>query len=292
MSERGIKFAIASTGAVLEGATVRHGSRMPGGQEPWALFGMPIAAMLTRAGIAWIEFVLEEGDGYVYLLVAHETLDKSAGVLAARVHGVVCDLSNGGVRLDGATLRWSTAGWGARWRMSAGERVRLVYVDATRMVRVIWRGISTDLVALPAAHDNESMRFGVSVATGNTVRVTGASAGAWARAQVVCRAAAACFRGWRQRLRSVHLVSHDTQLVVSRSAVPCSACGFRGAHSRDDSGGPGPPRGRRARRHLVVGVRARTALGRRTRLHAPARLLEHSRGRVWCTTRQSSVRMS
>jgi hypothetical protein len=68
--------------------------------------------------------------------------------------------------------------------MSAGERVRLVYVDATRMVRVIWRGISTDLVALPAAHDNESMRFGVSVATGNTVRVTGASAGAWARTQI------------------------------------------------------------------------------------------------------------
>jgi hypothetical protein len=83
MSERGIKFAIASTGAVLEGATVRHGSRMPGGQEPWALFGMPIAAMLTRAGIAWIEFVLEEGDGYVYLLVAHETLDKRVSWLRA-----------------------------------------------------------------------------------------------------------------------------------------------------------------------------------------------------------------
>ena len=52
---------------------MRYGSDTPDDSYPWALFGMPIADMLTPAGIAWIELMLEEGNGCVSLLVASET---------------------------------------------------------------------------------------------------------------------------------------------------------------------------------------------------------------------------
>jgi hypothetical protein len=52
--------------------------------------------------------------------------------------------------------------------MTVGERVRLVYMAATRMLSVILHGVSIELVALPAHHDIAATRFGV----------TGASAGA------------------------------------------------------------------------------------------------------------------
>jgi hypothetical protein len=133
---------------------------------------MPMAAMLTPAGVAWIEFVLEGGNGDAYLLVAPETLSRAAGVWAAREKGVVCSMWDGLVALDLAVVRGRTYGWGPP--MAAGERVRLVYVDATRMVSVAWRGASIDLVALPVAH---ALRSRGLASRGNTFRITGTSAG-------------------------------------------------------------------------------------------------------------------
>ena len=98
-----MKFAVVATGAVVEGATVRHGSDMPARQWPWALFRVSIAAMLTPAGIAWIEFVLEEGNGFgVALLAALDTLDRAAGVRAAALHGLLCRMWGGHVLVDRA----------------------------------------------------------------------------------------------------------------------------------------------------------------------------------------------
>ena len=68
--------------------------------------------------------------------------------------------------------------------MARGEVVRLAYGTDTRMVSVVWRGRSIDLVALPAAHDIAATRFGVAVGDGRSVRITGASAGGVNRACV------------------------------------------------------------------------------------------------------------
>ena len=52
------------------------------------------------------------------------------------------------------------------------------YMAATRMVRVVRRGRSYDLATLPATAGIAHMRFGVALWPGNSMRVTGASAGA------------------------------------------------------------------------------------------------------------------
>ena len=62
--------------------------------------------------------------------------------------------------------------------MSPGESVRVRYVAATRMVSVVRRGRAYDVAALPATSDIAHMRFGVALPYGNSMRVTGASAGA------------------------------------------------------------------------------------------------------------------
>ena len=62
--------------------------------------------------------------------------------------------------------------------MAPGESVRVRYVAATRMVSVVVRGRSYDLAALPATADIAHMRFGVALYPGNSMRITGASAGA------------------------------------------------------------------------------------------------------------------
>lgn len=171
-----MKFGIASRGAVIEGAALRFGAYTPDSQLPWALFCVPIAAMLTPAGIAWIELVLREGEGFMQLLVAPETLNTGTCVAATDMHGAWCFMWNGEVQLDGTCLREGTDGWGEP--MTVGERVRLVYVAATRMLSVILHGVSIELVALPAHHDIAATRFGVALGRGHAVRITGASAGA------------------------------------------------------------------------------------------------------------------
>jgi hypothetical protein len=175
MSVDGIGFTIAARGSVVDVATVSHGSPTPDGRWPWALLSISIADLLTPAGIAWMEFVLGEGDGSVAALVAHKALNRAAGVRTMERHGVWCDMRDGEVFLDRAIVRARTGGWGARW--ASGERMRPVYVDATRMASVVWRGASIDLVPLPAAHAIAATRFGIAVGGGNTVRITGMSGG-------------------------------------------------------------------------------------------------------------------
>ncbi len=136
-SERGgMTFSLVS-GAVVAAATLRYGSRTPDGWYPWALFDVSIGTMLTRAGTAWIEFVLQEGDGMVFLLAAPETLNISAGMGSADMQGIACNLWHGVVYVDGARARECSGGWCVR--MTAGERVRLEYTAATRMISVMWR---------------------------------------------------------------------------------------------------------------------------------------------------------
>ncbi len=179
---------------------------------------MTIAAMLTPAGVAWIEFMLEEGNGDVFLMVSPQTLDRSMGVWFGQRRGVMCHVSNGYAVLDRAIVRPSTHDWGSR--MPAGERVRLVYVGATRMVRVVWRGRSIDLVALPPHHDIATTRFGIGLNFRNTVRITGSSAGAWWRVRRVC-APRHCVTG-RAIACATQLITLSRTWVSSRAHARCA----------------------------------------------------------------------
>ena len=138
--------------------------------------------MLTAAGDARAEFALVEGD--VWVFVAPEGMDRAASAVSTAGSGTVaCGMYDGAVWVNGALVRYSTPDWGAR--ISPGESVRVRYVAATRMVSVVWRGRSYDLAALPATADIAHMRFGVALGRGNSMRVTGASAGA-SSAQAGC----------------------------------------------------------------------------------------------------------
>ena len=71
--------------------------------------------------------------------------------------------------------------------MARGESVRVRCVAATRMVSVVWRGREYELFALPATWgDVKRLRFGVEVTSGNTMRLTGASAAAGASCARAC----------------------------------------------------------------------------------------------------------
>ena len=179
-------FTVTSDlGAAVKGRVLVRGvGGTSRGKIPWALVGAPIESMLTAAGDAWAEYVLVEGDGWVYALGAPEGLDRAASAVLTAGNGTVyCGLYYGAVWVNGACVRDSTPDWGAG--MAPGESVRVRYVAATRMVSVVWRGRSHDLASLPATAD---MRFGVALWRGNSVRVTGASAGA-SCAGVLCCAA-------------------------------------------------------------------------------------------------------
>ena len=174
-----VAFTVTSDeGAVVEGRVlVRWVGYMFRGLRPWALVGAPIESMLTAAGDAWAEFVLVEGDGDVAVFVAPEGLDRAACALSTAGNGTVaCGMYYGTVWVNGARVRGSTSDWGAG--MAPGESVRVRYVAATRMVSVVRRGRSYDLAVLPATADIGHMRFGVALGGGNSMRVTGASAGA------------------------------------------------------------------------------------------------------------------
>jgi hypothetical protein len=168
MPDAGVQFVFAAIGEVVEGAALlRRGSNVDGTHPPRVFFGVPIAAMLSPAGVAWIEWHVE-GDGFLWLLVAPAASHRAARVMAPARRGVMCDVRNGWVR-------YRTAGLGTPF--AAGDRVRLVYVDATRVVSVMWRGASIDLVALPAAHDAAAARFGIELSEDSRVRITGTSVG-------------------------------------------------------------------------------------------------------------------
>jgi hypothetical protein len=174
-----VAFTMTSDeGAAVEGrVNVRWVGGTSRGSYPWALVGAPIESMLTAAGNAWTEFVLVEGDGGVFVFVAPEGLDRAASTVSMAGSGTVaCGLYNGAVWVNGACVRDSTNDWGAG--MAPGESVRVRYVVATRMVSIVRRGRSYDLTALPATADIAHMRFGVALWNSNSMRVTGASAGA------------------------------------------------------------------------------------------------------------------
>ena len=268
-------FIITSDeGAAVEGRVLVRGvggtSRR---QIPWALVGARIESMLTAAGDAWSEFEHVEGNGDVYVFVAPEGLDTAASLLSTAGNGAMACWMYAGAVYFGARVFLSTPDWGAR--IAPGESVRVRYVAATRMVCVVWRGRAHDLAALPATSDIAHMRFGVALGFGNSMRVTGASAGARASSSGVardvnfveyppCFSRGACF-GVR----------------AQRSALPRAACAIHRALPRDVPGGTCPRRGR-ARRHRGVALRARPALGRRARVRAPAGILECCRARLVC----------
>ncbi len=164
-------------GAAVEGRVLVRGvGRTSRGEFAWALVGAPIESMLTAAGDAWAEFEHVECYGNVFVFVAHEWMDRAASAVWTVGNGTVaCLLYNGAVCVNGAYVR-RIPDWGTT--MAPGESVRVRYVAATRMVSVVWRGRTYDLAALPATADIAHMRFGVALAPGNAMRVTGASAGA------------------------------------------------------------------------------------------------------------------
>ncbi len=172
-------FAMTSdVGAAVEGRVlVRWVSYTSRGYTPWALVGAPIESMLTATGDAWADFLHVGGNGEVFALVAPEGMDRAAcAVLTAGSGTVACSVCDGKVWVNGAQAGESISDWGAD--MSPGESVRLRFVAATRMVSVEWRGRAYDLVALSATSHIAQMRFGVALTPGNSMRVTGASAGA------------------------------------------------------------------------------------------------------------------
>ena len=110
--------------------------------------------------------------------------------------------------------------------MAPGESVRVRYVAATRMVSVVRRGRAYDLAALPATSDISHMRFGVALAPGNAMRVTGASAGARRKC---FRCHMCCLFFW-----SFHHVSHAARYLVPHvrfvaRRVMCQGGSARGA---------------------------------------------------------------
>ena len=188
-----VAFTMTSDqGAAVEGRVLVRGVGYTSrGGRPWALVGAPIESMLTTAGDAWAEFVFVEGNGVVVVFVAPEGMDRAASVRSTAGSGTVaCWMYDGELWVKGAQVRDSTPDWGAR--MASGESVRVRYVAATRMISVVRRGRSYDLAALPATTDIAHMRFGVAPFYGNSMRVTGESAGARASASGVACAVRSC----------------------------------------------------------------------------------------------------
>ena len=125
-----VAFTMTSDqGAAVEGRVLVRGvGRTSRGNISWALVGAPIESMLTAAGDAWAEFVLVEGNGWVYVFVAPEGLDRAAGALWTAGSGTVaCGMYNGRLWFNGAVVRDSTVDWGAR--MVPGESVRACVPD-------------------------------------------------------------------------------------------------------------------------------------------------------------------
>jgi hypothetical protein len=180
----------------LRGASSCDGwaTRRGGTTDPWALVGAPIKSMITASGDAWSDFVLVEGDGDVSLIIAPEGSIRANNVVEAfGWHTVVCRMINGAVIVNSIEKRSSTPDWVSR--MALSESVRVIYVAATRMVRIVRHGQAYDLAPLPEYADIARMRFGVVLNRGNSMRVTGMSAGVNVALGVVCQARSVSARG-------------------------------------------------------------------------------------------------
>jgi hypothetical protein len=183
-----MSFGRRSAGAGGGGAVVRFVAHAPDHDWPWALVSSCLATMVSGAGDAHADFLLEEGDGAVAVIPRGTALIVGGGYV------IRCVLVVGGVYVGGQTVRGSTRGWGAP--LSPGETVRLRYVSATRMVSVVWRGVEHDISELPATVDVAHTRFGVAVSRGNAMRLVSASCFRYnlpyvrwlVRARVMCQA--------------------------------------------------------------------------------------------------------
>ena len=87
-------------GAAVEGRVLVRGVGYTSRRElPWVLVGAPIESMLTAAGDAWSEFVLVEGYGNVWVIVAPEGMDRAACAWSTAGNGAVGCLMYTGQRL-------------------------------------------------------------------------------------------------------------------------------------------------------------------------------------------------
>jgi hypothetical protein len=171
-----VSFGQRSAGAHGEGAVVSCAfGTLDCLGWPWALAPVPLAAMGTARGDAFADFILESGNGIVYVIVAPDSMDVTQWAGAGGGHVISCNMCTGLVYVGAAAVRAGPPGWGAH--MAPGERVRLRYVAAARMVSVVWRGEEHELLPLPAACDVSHYHFGALLTGGNSVRLTGTSAG-------------------------------------------------------------------------------------------------------------------
>lgn len=168
-----VTIGLRSDGAGGEGPVVECVG-LAGEGWPWALVSHPLSVMTSVDGAAFVEYLLEAGDGRIFLLVAPNDIDPAQGVATGGSLVMICCMIGGRVSVDGSVGRRDTPGWGAP--MAPGETVRVRCVTATRIVSVVWRGREHELAPLPATWDVTRYCFGVIVAAGNTVRLTEASA--------------------------------------------------------------------------------------------------------------------
>lgn len=167
-------FTHPSEGAAIAGHVAHWGARTSRCNNPWALIGETIEGMLAPDGVAWADFALVEGDGVVYLLLAHERMRPAEDAWSREKAGAVtCRMFDGAVFVDRTQVQAGPPEWGDG--MAHGDVVRVRYAAATRMVSVVWRGRPFDIVALPAKVNIARTRFGVGLTTGNVMSVTGAS---------------------------------------------------------------------------------------------------------------------
>ena len=179
-----MSFDTRSGGAGGEGTVVQYVSHTPDGSWPWALTPSPITT--AAGGVAFADFLLEEGNGYVDVIVAPASLDRTKGARALVGGHVMTGLlgdHGGSLWVNGARLRDGLPDLGGV--MARGETVRVRYVAATRMVSVVWRGREYDLAPLPAAWDASTYRFGVAVRRRQKMRLTGVSPAGAPRARAL-----------------------------------------------------------------------------------------------------------
>ena len=106
-----MEFTMTSyQGAAVEGRVIVRWVPCPSrcGMASWALVGAPIEPMLTAAGDAWAEFELVgggdgfvhvDGDGWVYVFISTEVMDK----VMDRAACALCTPGNGAA---GCSMWW------------------------------------------------------------------------------------------------------------------------------------------------------------------------------------------
>jgi hypothetical protein len=291
-----VTIGLRSDGAGGEGPVVECVG-LAGEGWPWALVSHPLSVMTSVDGAAFVEYLLEAGDGRIFLLVAPNDIDPAQGVATGGSLVMICCMIGGRVSVDESVGRRDTPGWGAP--MAPGETVRVRCVTATRIVSVVWRGREHELAPLPATWDVTRYCFGVIVAAGNTVRLTEASAPCASQRDVrrvfvwsihgrmrvhFCRCLRLFAFGFLERSLCNCARFMWGLTLAHRSTLHRATHWIRRAHARDVSGGSDPRIGR-TRRHYSMAVRARAALGCCAGLRASPCVLDCATPQKCCPTR-------